>query len=424
MTVSRLHVQQNSPAGTGATRYQPHRMAVMSALKRTSGVNSVMRKVSPDLNAAMIRAALLACLVAAIATVPLPALAKSYILYAGSYTTETSKGIYAWRFNDEDGSLSSLGLAAEVTQPAHLWVAPNGRFLYAVNWEPEGGVSAFRVDSRSGKLTLLNKVSSQGALPNQVVLDPSGHIAIAVNYMSGTLAAYKVMDDGRLSEAFYVDKHTGTPLSPQQPYAKIHGVEFTKDSRYMYVTDLGLDRVYAYKVDIANSTITPANLAYVNVHAGAGPRRLQLSPNDRFLYVCHETDSKVSVFAVNGTEMKEIQMISTLPPGATTKNTTAEIMIDRAGRHLYVSNRGHDSIAVFDIDPASGRLKLVANTLAGGRTPRNIRLDPSGRYLFSANEDGGTITELKVDPQTGLLSTTSVSVSINHPGGLYFAPSN
>jgi len=367
---------------------------------------------------------LLTCLVAAVATVPLPAFAKSYILYAGSYTSGTSKGIYAWRFEDSNGSLSSLGLAAETSQPAHVWVSPNGKFLYAVNWETNGGVSAFRINPENGQLSLLNKVSSQGALPNQVVLDPSGRIAIAVNYASGTMAAYKVMPDGSLSDAFYIDKHTGTPLTPKQPYAKIHGVVFTKDSRYMYVADLGLDRVYAYKVDIANSTITSADPAYVSVHAGSGPRRLQLSPNDKFLYVCHETDSEVSVFAVNGVNIKEIQTISTLPAGVTVQNTTAEIMLDRAGRHLYVSNRGHDSIAVFNIDPANGELTLVANIPAGGRTPRNIRLDPSGKYLLSANEDSGTITELKVDGQTGLLNPTPVSVEINHPGGLYFAPSN
>jgi 6-phosphogluconolactonase len=358
-------------------------------------------------------------LVATFAT-PLPAYAKTFILYAGSYTAGGSKGVYAWRFDSKDGALSPLGLMAETPQPAHIWISPNGKFLYAVDWEVAGGVNAFRIDPKSARLTLLNRVSSQGALPNQIVLDPSGRIAVTVNYRSGTLAAYRVLPDGKLSEAFYVDQHAGTPLSSSQPGPKAHGVEFSKDGRFMYVAELGLDRVYAYRVDAGRASIAPADPAFVSTHAGAGPRRLQISRDDRFLYVNHETDSEVSVFAVHGGSLSEIQKVSTLPAGETVKNTTAEIMLDRAGRHLYVSNRGHDSIAVFAVDPSSGRLTLSANAPAGGRTPRNIRLDPTGRYLLSANENGGTITVLKVDQASGALSPTGVAAQIDTPGGLYF----
>jgi 6-phosphogluconolactonase len=352
-----------------------------------------------------------------------PAGAKTFTLFAGSYTNGTSKGVYAWKFDSNDGALRPIGLVAETPQPAHIWISPSGRDLYAVNWETDGGVSAFRIDPQTARLSFLNRVSSHGALPNQVVLDPSGRIAVTTTYSGGTLAAFKVEPDGRLSDAFYVDPHVGPPLTSSQRGPKVHGAEFSKDGRFLYVADLGLDRVYVYRVDIAKPAVIPADPPFVNTHPAAGPRRLQLSRNGQFLYVDDETSSEVTVFAVNGARLKEVETVSTLPPGAHVKNMTAEIMIDRAGRHLYVGNRGEDTIAVFDIDPATGRLTLVQNASAGGLTPRNIRLDPTGAYLLSANEGSGSIAELKVDPATGKLSPTGVSVSIDRPGGLFFLPS-
>jgi 6-phosphogluconolactonase len=345
------------------------------------------------------------------------ACADSYILYAGSYTSGTSKGIYAWRFNSDNGAISSIGLVAETSQPAYIWIAPNGKFLYAVNWEPEleGNVSAFRIDRKGAHLTSLNRVSAQGIRPNQVVLDPSGRVAVTVNYRSGTVAAYEVLSDGKLSEAFFVQRH-GDPASTP----KTHGIEFTKDGTRMYVAELGLDRVYTYRVDASKPLIASIDPPFVQLHAGSGPRRLQLARDERFLYVNHELDSEVSVLAVRGNTLSEIQTISTLPAGAAVKNTTAEIMIDAAGRHLYVSNRGHDSIAVYSIDPNAGTLTLQANVPAGGQTPRNIRLDPSGKYLFSANENGGTITVFKVDAASGMLQPTGTSLPIDKPAGMYF----
>ena len=354
---------------------------------------------------------------------PLPAWAAKSILYAGSYTSGASKGIYAWRFDSKSGKLDPLGLVAATPQPAHIWVAPNGKVLYAVNWEEQGGVSAFRVDARTGGLTFLNRVSAQGVRPNQVVVDPVGRIAVSVNYGTGNLAAYKILPDGALADAFYVDQHTGQPRSPRQRGPKAHGVEFSRDGRFMYVAELGLDRVYGYRVDPAKGTITPGDPAYVEIHAGAGPRRLQLSPNGRFLYVNHETDSEVSVFAVDGVGLKEVQAISTLTAACGGANTTAEIIISPDGRFLYVSNRGHDSIAVFAIDKASGRLTLKTDTPSGGRIPRNLRLDPTAGFLFSSNEGDGTITVFKIDKATGLLSQTTTKAQIDTPGGLYFIKS-
>lgn len=341
------------------------------------------------------------------------------LLYVGSYTDGTSKGIYAFRFDEVTGALTPLGLAAETPQPAHVWIAPNGKTLYAVNWQTPGGVSAFRIAPKTGQLTLLNRVAAQGDKPNQVVLDPTGRIAATVNYTTGNLVAYRVLPDGKLSDPIYADQHTATSSGSLSGSPHAHGIVFTKDSRHMFVAELGLDRVYSYDVDPAKATITPAATPFVSVHAGAGPRRLQLSPDGRHLYVNHETDGEVSVFEVHGSALKAVQTAPTLPPGVMVANKTAEIVIDAAGRHLYVGNRGHDTIAVFDI-AKDGRLALAANVPAGGRTPRNLRFDPTGRFLLSANEGDGSITVFKVDARTGGLTLTPFSAKLDTPGGLFF----
>jgi 6-phosphogluconolactonase len=350
----------------------------------------------------------------------LAAPAAADILYAGSYTSGASKGIYAWRFDEKSGALSPLGLVAATPQPAHVWISPNGKFLYAVNWEQQGGVSAFRLDAKTGALTFLNKVSAHGALPNQVVVDPSGRVAVTVNYASGDMAAYRLEPGGKLGEAFFVDKHTGKPLSAKQPGAKQHGIQFSKDGRHLFIADLGLDRVYSYRFDAAAPAITPDDPPWVQTHAGAGPRRIQMSPDGKFLFVDHETDSEVSVFAVDGGRLKEIQVIGTVPPQAKSRNTTAELVISPDGRFLYVGNRGHDSLSVFAVDRATGMLTLKENVPSGGRTPRNLRIDPSGNWLFAANENSGNLTEFRLDKKTGHLTPSGVTAPIDTPGGMIF----
>ena len=351
---------------------------------------------------------------------PMQALAAKYIMYAGSYTAGRSKGIYAWKFDSKDGSLTSLGFMAETSQPAHVWIAPNGKTIYTVNWETNGGVSAFHIDAKTGALTFLNKTSAHGALPNQIVVDPSGLVAVTVNYASGSLAAYKLEPDGKLGEAFFVDQHTGKPLSLKQPGPKQHGVQFSKDNKYMFIADLGLDRVYSYHFDAAAPSIIPADPPYVSTHAGAGPRRIQMSPDGKFLYVDHETDSEVGVYVIDGGKLMEIQTIATVPEEARAKNTAAELVIAANGKTLYVGNRGHDSVAVFAIDRKTGKLTLNENVPSGGRTPRNVGIDPTGNWFFAANENGGNITEFKIDRTSGHITATGVTVPINTPGGMAF----
>jgi 6-phosphogluconolactonase len=279
-------------------------------------------------------------------------------------------------------------------------------------------VAAYRIDHKTGMLTLMNKVSAQGDLANQVVLDPSGKLAGTVTYASGTFTLYRVEADGRLSDSFYTDHHTGTPLSPRQPGPKAHGIVFSKDSKFAYVAELGLDRVYSYRVDAANHTATPLDPPFVSLPAGSGPRRLQLHPSGRFLYVNHETDSKVTVFEIHDGNLRAVQTISTLPNDYTANNSTAEIQIDKEGKWLYVSNRGHDSLALYSVDSGNGVLTLVEHIPSLGRTPRNIVIDPSNEYLFCANQNGENVVVFWIDHKTGHLTPTGSQQPVAQAAGI------
>ena len=370
----------------------------------------------------------------------LPAAAQDYFLYAGSYTDppSTAKGIYAWRFSPDTNTLTPLGLAAPTVNPAFVTATPDGRFLYAVNWQTEAAdkgadtVSAFAIDGKTGKLTFLNKAASGGGLPNQVLVAPGGKAALVVDYgftfkdnneaqNNSGFAALPILADGKLGEPFYRDHHSGPALSPKQLNgAHTHGIAFSKDNRFVFVAELGLDRVYSYRFDPAKPSLAPLDPPYVNTNAGAGPRRLVLSPSGKFLYVNHETDSKISVFSVNGGTLKEIQQISTLPADFNGRNTTAEIAIDRDGRFVYVSNRGDDSVVVYAVDPNKGTLSFNQRAPSLGKTPRNITIDPSGAYLFAANQGSGNITVFKRDASSGKLSPTGQSLEIGQPASMVF----
>ena len=350
-----------------------------------------------------------------------------YYVYIGSYTnTGTAKGIYVSEFDSTSGALSAPRLVAESVSPNQVWIAPNGRFLYAANWQgstdpiPANTISAYAIDKRTGALAFINKVDSGGLGPNQVVVDPSGRIAVAVNYRSGSVAAFAIENDGRISNAFYIDQHEGQPQPPsKQPGPRAHGVVFSSDSRFAFVADIGLDRVYSYRLDAAKRAMAPVEPPYVAQPAGSGPRRLQLHPNDKVLYLVRETDSRVAVFAIDDGRMKEIQALSTLPPEYTGTNTTAEILLDAQAKFLYISNRGQGSIAVFAVD-RDGRLSPVEFVSSGGRIPRNFSLDPTGRFLFSSNQDTENLVVLRIDRTTGRLSPTGIQVPLANPGSIAF----
>jgi 6-phosphogluconolactonase len=353
------------------------------------------------------------------------------LVYVGTYTGNGSEGIYAFRFNPATGDTVSVGLVASTDNPSFLVVHPEGRFLYAVNEldtfhnEPTGAVSVFAIDRPSGRLTLLQQVSSLGEGPAHVSLDRSARHLMVANYGSGNYAVFPIGPDGRLGPHSAFVQDIGSSVNPKRqagPHA--HFIQVTNDNRLLVVADLGLDKLLLYRFDDGEGSLTSGTPAFVTVDPGAGPRHVAFAPSGKFVYVVNELASTVTVFAYQsgpGT-LRRTQTIPTLPKHFAGKNTAAEIVVDARGRFLYVSNRGDDSIAVFSINPEDGGLTPVEWVPSGGRTPRHFAIDPTGKWLLAANQDSHDIALLQIDPVTGRLRPTSRSTNVVSPVCVCFAP--
>jgi len=351
---------------------------------------------------------------------------RKYLFYVGTYTEEgsKSKGIYAYRFDADTGQITSLGLAAETTNPSFVALNPNGRFLYAVNevqnyeGPNSGGVSAFSIDRSTGKLTFLNEVPSRGADPCYITLDRTGKYVLVANYTGGSIAVFPVLEDGKLGGASAFMQHTGRGANPaRQEKAHAHSIDLSPDNRFAMVDDLGLDELLVYKFDSATGSLTPNNPPFAKLDPGAGPRHFALSPSGKFAYVVAEMHSTVTVFSNDektGT-LQPLQTISTLPKDFTGQNDDAEIEMYPSGKFLYASNRGSDTITEFAIDPDKGTLTPVAYTPTQGKIPRSFEIDPTGKFLFAANQKSDSIVVFRIDPKTGRLTPTGQVLDVGSP---------
>jgi 6-phosphogluconolactonase len=355
-----------------------------------------------------------------------------YMMYVGTYTEggSTSKGIYAYRFNPDTGLVTTIGLAGHTINPSFLAVHPNHRFLYAVNevgtyeGQKSGGVSAFAIDRATGKLTLLNEVASKGADPCYITLDKTGKYVLVANYTGGSIAVFPVLDDGKLGEATAFIQHSGHGTNPQrQEGPHTHSIDLSPDNRFAIVDDLGLDETLVYKFDGTKGTLAP-DPAFTKADPGAGPRHFAFHPTGKFAYVVHEMQNTVTAFdydAADGT-LHPLQTISILPKDFTGENTAAEIQVHPSGKFLYASNRGHDSIAVFAIDPNKGTLTLVEYASTKGQGPRNFEIAPGGKILFAANEKADNVVVFRINQQTGRLTPTGKVLDIAQPVCVKFVP--
>lgn len=351
------------------------------------------------------------------------------LVYIGTYTGHGSQGIYAYRFDAGTGALQPLGLAAETKDPAFLAVHPNGRFLYAVNETDHGTVSAFSIDSVTGKLTPLNQVSSQGSGPCYISVDHTGRAAFVANYGSGSFAALRINADGTLGDAMAFYPHEGFPSSgphadhKRQDKPHAHYIDVSPDNRFVIAVDLGLDKVFIYRFDAALSRILPAAQPFASVAQGAGPRHAAFLPDGKAVYVLNELNSTVTVFAFNDGAMHQIQMISTLPADFKGENYPAEIAVHPSGQFLYVSNRGFDTITLFGIDAEDGKLQPVEQFSTRGKWPRHFAIDPSGTFLLAANEKSGSVSIYRIDEDIGRLRPAGRPFAVPSPACIRFVPS-
>jgi 6-phosphogluconolactonase len=346
---------------------------------------------------------------------------ESVLMYVGPYTRQDSKGIYAYRYEASSGDLTPIGLAGESVNPSWLLTHPNGRFLYAAN-ESERTVSAFSIDAATGELTLLNQVSAGGSSPCHLALEKTGKFLMVANYGTGSVASLPVNEDGSLGEVAALIQHSGKSIGRRQRGPRAHAVVLSPDHRFLFVPDLGLDQVVSYALDATNGGLTPTAQRFVKVVEGSGPRHMAFHPNGRFAYVNSEMGSLVTAFAYDAESgaLTQLQVNSTIPAAFTEENNTAEIGVHPNGRFLYVSNRGHDSIAVFGVNSDTGMLTFVEHTPTQGKIPRNFAIDPTGRFLFVANQETDNIVQYRIDQNTGRLTPTGKVIEVDAPVSLEF----
>jgi len=351
-----------------------------------------------------------------------------YLVFVGTYTTKTeSKGIYAYEFDSDTGKLTPKGVAAETPDPSWVAVHPSDKFLYAAN---EAGkksmVSAFSVDAKSGKLTLLNQMPSLGEDPCYLSFDKTGKYVLVANYSSGTVAVFPILADGRLGEHTAMAKDQGAtgPDKERQEGPHAHWIETSPDNRFALVADLGLDEVLVYKFDAASGKLTPNEPAFARLKAGSGPRHAAFDSRGKFIFAVSELSSTATSFAYDAKKgtLKEIGTVSTLPPGFSGRNDVAEAAVHPNGKFLYVSNRGNDSIAILSIDQAKGTLAPVGGVPTGGKEPRHFAIDPSGKYLLAENQFSNNIVVFKIDAATGGLTPTGQVVEGPSPVNMVFLP--
>lgn len=354
-------------------------------------------------------------------------------VFIGTYTNGTSKGIYRARLDLATGTLSTPELVATTTNPSFLALHPSRPLLYAINETgtfgalPTGSVSAYAVDPQAGTLTALNQVSSGGNGPAHVSVTPNGQAALVANYGGGTVASYAIGADGRLSEPVSVVTHQGSSVHPKRqtkPYA--HAIKADPTGTFVYAADLGADRVFAYRLDPKSSALSPATPPAVASTPGSGPRHMAFPPRAPYLYVINELALTVTVYRRDTSTgaLTEVQTIGTLPAGVANDAafSTAEIQVHPSGKFLYGSNRGHDSLVVFAIDEATGRLTLVQHESTQGKTPRGFGIDPTGRYLLAGNQRSDTLVVFRIDETTGRLTPTGQSIALGAPVSVVFMP--
>lgn len=363
--------------------------------------------------------------------------AKDTLVYVGTYTGAKSKGIYAFKLQTQNEEVSQnillvpMGLVAESANPSFLAVDDKRRLVFAVNevdsfaGQASGAVSAFKIDPATGRLSLINQQPSMGTGPCHLVLDKTGRHLLVANYNSGSVAVIPVATDGRLGEPSDFVQHTGKSIDPERqggPHA--HCVTLDTANQFAFVCDLGLDQVRIYRFDAAQGKLTPNDPAFVALKPGAGPRHLVFRPDGKFAYVINELDSTLTAFAYEAAtgRLTTVESQPTLPPYFDGKNATAELAITPAGKFLYASNRGHNSVVLFEIDQAKGTLRYVEDQGTGGKTPRHFGVQPAAKHLVIANQNSDTLLVCRIDPDNGRLKPSGVFAEAPSPVCAVFLP--
>ena len=351
--------------------------------------------------------------------------ADTLAVYIGTYTGK-SQGIYQIELDLATGKLTHKSVATGVKNPSFLAIHPSGKFLYSIAeltdsaGKRQGGLAAFSLDPKSGALMLLNQESSVGDGPCHLVVDHSGKCVLAANYGGGSVCCLPIAADGKLAAATTFVQHPtlegpdGKKLIPRG-----HSINVDKNNRFAVAADLGINQMRVYKLDAAAGKLTANDPPSTSLAPGSGPRHFAFHPTNKFAYVINESAMTMTAFAYDAEagKLTEQQTLSTLPPGVSKQPgmSTAEVQVHPTGKFVYGSNRGHDTIVAYSVDPATGKLTYIENESTGGKTPRNFGLDPSGKFLLAANQASDTIKVFRINAETGALDATEHSIDVPSP---------
>lgn len=343
---------------------------------------------------------------------------QKYYLFIGSYTDSGSKGIYVYTFDASTGDAQFVNNTEGIVNPSFLTVSPNGKYVYActeTRTANTGNISAFAFDRKSGSLKFINKQSSGGDNPVYVSAHKNGKWVVCGNYTGGSVAALPINKDGSLGAATQVIKHTGKSIdSIRQDKPHVHSTIFSPDYNYVYVPDLGLDKVMIYGFLESSSMPLKSSVQHdVTTFPGSGPRHFAFHPTGHFAYLAEEMGGYVDVYKYAGGRLSPIQRTATHPEKATGPFGSADIHPSPDGRFLYVTNRAQENnVAIFSIKEKTGKLTLVGYEPTQGEVPRNFIVEPTGKFLLVANQLSGNIVIFKRNIQTGLLQATGKQIKV------------
>ncbi len=343
------------------------------------------------------------------------------IIYVGTFEGRDSEGIYVYEFDRKTGELTHIQTVTDRISPNFQTIHPNGQLLYSVSREAftdeseSQTIGAYRIDRESGRLELINERPVGGVSPTYVSVDPDGRLAFVSHYITGNLSVFRITEDGSLDGPTEVVQHEGSSIHPQRqqrPHA--HSIVPSADGRFVYVQDLGIDRINIYETDYENARLIPANVLAFESTPGAGPRHFVFHPDGEFAYLAEELTSTVSVLQVDrrSGRLEQIQRESLLPDDFEGANSAADIHVSPDGRFLYASNRGHDSLAIYSINQTTGRITLEGHESTRGGHPRDFMIDKYGEFVLVANRDDDNVVVFRRDKSTGMLEYTGRQVHV------------
>lgn len=351
-------------------------------------------------------------------------------VYLGTFSRPPEGGLFVARLNSATGALSPATLAGEATNPGFLAVDAAASRLYALDETKNekgtiGYVDAFQINRETGQLVLKNRQETDGGSFCYLALDRTAHFLGAARYGDGNAVLFPLSSEGTVGPASSVVQHHGSgPNKERQEKPHVHSINFDPTNHYAFVADLGTDEIRSYRFDPSAGTLTPNDPPFAKAPSGAGPRHLAFHPSGHFAYVVCEMSATVVVYAYDAEHgsLSQLQETALLTDDLIGERRAAEVVVDRSGRFLYVSNRGYDALVVFAIDPKTGQLTFVQREHDGIAYPRNFAIDPTGRWLLCANRDSNSVTVYAIDAASGRLSRTESQVKVPQPVCVRFLP--